>query len=104
MMEGLKDGLLALSLLANAAFVIFILVLQFTPYLDIPLATYSHQKNCEQDFQSVLKMANQVPADQRETVKQLYASVICQKDYQTGEQIGANSFSQIIKQLENKPQ
>jgi hypothetical protein len=98
-MEKLKNGLLVVSLLANVAAVIFIIMLTKTSYLDVPLAAYSHQKNCVQDFDSVLKTADKLPADSRDQAKQLYATLVCQKDYQTGQSLTGDNFSALFQQL-----
>jgi hypothetical protein len=100
--ERIKTGLLVASLLANLAVVIFALVLTQTHYLDLPLAAYSHQKNCQQDFDQVLGMADKLPAEQQAPAKQLFASVVCQKDYQTGRELTGQGFEDVVKQLQGQ--
>jgi hypothetical protein len=99
-MERFKTVLLISSLLLNAVFVAFALVLNFTPYLDVPLAAYSHQKNCERDFDQVLAMGDRFPEEQRAQVKQLYATLVCQKDAQTGRPLTEQDFTKLFNQLE----
>ncbi len=95
-----KTVFLVLSVLLNFGFIGFFLVLHFTPWFDIPLAAYSHQKNCERDFDSVIKMADKLPTGQREQAKQLFGSVLCQKDYRTGEPVNDQTFSNLLKSLD----
>jgi hypothetical protein len=102
MMERLKSGLLIVSLVANALAIAFILILVNTTWLDIPLASYSHYKNCDRDFASVLKIADNVPVEERDTAKQAFSAIVCQKDFKTGQQIGPQNFDSILKQLENQ--
>lgn len=101
-MEHLKSMLLTASLLANAAAIAFVVVLTQTAYFDVPLAAYSHQKNCVSDFDSVLKQADALPAANRDQAKQLYASVICQKDFQTGQPLANQDFTKALQLLQNQ--
>jgi hypothetical protein len=101
-MEHVKSVLLVGSILLNIVFIAFVVILQFTPYFDIPLAAYSHTKNCEKDFEDVLKMADKLPAEQQAPAKQAFASILCQKDYQTGRPISDQNFSAILKQLQDQ--
>jgi hypothetical protein len=98
-MERLKTALLIVSLLGNIAAIAFILILTQTSYLDLPLAAYSHQKNCEKDFEQVLKLADKLPADQKSPAKQAFASIVCQKDYQTGRPLSDQDFAKMFQQI-----
>jgi hypothetical protein len=102
MMEHLKNGLLISSLAVNAVVVVFVLILTQTSYLDVPLAAYSHKKNCEQDFDQVLKQADKLPGENQTQAKQLYASVVCQKDAVTGRALTGDDFTKALKQLQGQ--
>jgi hypothetical protein len=101
-MGHVKTILLIVSLLGNLATIAFIVVLTQTHYLDLALAAYSHTKNCERDFDKVLGMADSLPPEQRAPTKQLFASVVCQKDYQTGRDLGGQNFDAVFKQLQGQ--
>jgi hypothetical protein len=101
-LEHLKTVLLIGSLLLNIGLIGFLVVLHFTPYLDVPLAAYSHQKNCERDFDQVIKMGDKLPEQQRTQAKQLYATLVCQKDYQTGRALADTDFTRMFEQFKGQ--
>lgn len=103
-MNTFKTVALIISLALNLLTLAFIIILVATPWLDIPLAAYSHQKNCGKDYDTILQYTQKVPAQYQGEAKQLYASIVCQRDSSTGQPLPQPDFNQLQKLLETPPQ
>jgi len=95
---------LVVSVLINIITTVFIVVLVATPLFNIPLAAYSHYKNCEKEFDKVLEQTDSLPAEHRDQAKQLFGQIVCQKDYKTGQPLTEQDFGTLLNQLESQPQ
>lgn len=90
------------SLLLNFGVIVFICVLVFTPLLDLPLAQYSQYKNCDKDYNAILKYIDNVPPDFRAQAKQLYAGVVCQRNSMNGQPLDQQQFNSLFQMLQQQ--